>query len=136
MAMCALNEVKGMKLKMNENSDRKAMAIVALVLGILSIVLILIPILNILLAIAGIILGALSLKSSKHGLALGGLICGIVGLVIGGIFTICTCAFTSCLFPSIKDELVRTQCENSGATYNSRTKCCIYSDGTKDCLED
>ncbi len=118
------------------HSDRKVMAIIALVLGILSIVLFFIPIVDLLLGITGIVLGALSLKSSRHGLAIGGLVCGIVGFVISGIFTICACGFYGAMWPEIKEEINKNTCEASGGTYYSTTKCCIHSDGTRTCADD
>ena len=71
------------------------MAIASLVLGIVSIVFSAIPGLGLLswiLAIVGIILGALGRKNpEKKGIATAGLVCSIIGLILG-IITWLACA--------------------------------------------
>lgn len=59
--------------------DRKGFAIAALVLGIVSIVLACVWFLSIPCGILAIIFGALSLKSSKRGFSIAGIITGIIG---------------------------------------------------------
>jgi hypothetical protein len=79
---------------MNENevnNGSSALGIVSLVLGILSIVLVcfagwiaLIP------AIAGIICAAMQNKRGKSGISVAGLVCSIIGCVLGAIMLIAT----------------------------------------------
>ena len=67
------------------------MAVASLVLGIISIVLNFfgLGIVSIILAIVGVILGALGRKNpEKKGMATAGLVCSIIGLVIGIIFMV------------------------------------------------
>ena len=91
---------------MNQNNG-KGMSIAALVCGILGVVLCWVPIASwvvLVLSILGIVFGANGMKKSKaagqsQGLAIAGLVCGIVGAVfslIGAICTTCTmCAVCS-----------------------------------------
>lgn len=66
------------------------MGVASLVFGIIGIVLCWIPVVNwlgILLCVAGIVLGALGRKNpAKKGVATAGLVCSIIGLVLGVIF--------------------------------------------------
>lgn len=70
----------------------KGPAIAALVLGVLSVLTFLLPILPVLLAIAAIVCAVLALRRTRRaggkGLALGGLVTGIIGLVVGGLMTL------------------------------------------------
>ena len=89
---------------MNQNNG-KGMSIAALVCGILGVVLCWVPIASwvvLVLSILGIVFGANGMKKCKatgqsQGLAIAGLVCGIVGAVfslIGAICTTCTmCAY-------------------------------------------
>ena len=81
-------------------NSSKGISIAALVCGILGIVLSIfyahwiLPILGLIIAVVGIVLGAIGMKKAKElgepkGLAIAGLVCGIVGAVFAGIFTIC-----------------------------------------------
>lgn len=65
------------------------LAIVSLVLGIASIVMgCCIPILSIALGIGGIICSVMSSKKQKSGLATAGIVCSIIGIVVGVIMWI------------------------------------------------
>lgn len=81
----------------------KGMSIAALVCGILGIVGAWIPVVcyfTLVLAILGIIFGVIGLKKAKElgeptGLAVAGLVCGIVGTVLGVIGVICVACIAS-----------------------------------------
>ncbi|HZK34279.1 MAG TPA: DUF4190 domain-containing protein [Bacillota bacterium] len=62
--------------------DRKGLAIASMILGILSLVFMCAPGLNILLSTLAIIFGGVSLKSSGRGMAIAGLVTGLVALAI------------------------------------------------------
>lgn len=65
------------------------LAIVSLVLGIASIVMgCCVPILSIALGIGGIICSVTSNKKQKSGMATAGLVCSIIGIVVGAIMWI------------------------------------------------
>lgn len=63
-------------------SRRSGVAIASLVLGILSLIFWLLPILGAPLAIAGIVTGVMGRSGTRRGMALAGLICSIIGLVL------------------------------------------------------
>ncbi len=64
-------------------------AVAGLVLGIVSIVFFWIPVFDVLLSIVGLVLSLLGRRSlSRRGMALAGLICSIIGLVLALIITI------------------------------------------------
>lgn len=83
----------------NNYKQTNTMAIGALVCGILAVVLSLFSniytcILALVLGIAGIVLGAMGMKAAKatgtgHGLAVGGLVCGIIGTVFAVAMLAC-----------------------------------------------
>ena len=74
------------------------MAIVSLVLGIASIVLgCCVPILGIALGIGGIICSVTSKKKQKSGFATAGLVCSIIGIVLGAIMWIFNAVFLGIL---------------------------------------
>lgn len=64
-----------------QQNDRRGMAIAAMVLGIISVVMVCLWYVAIPCGILGIVFGCVSLKSSGHGMALAGIICGSAGLV-------------------------------------------------------
>lgn len=68
------------------------MAIAALILGICSLVFSWVPFLGIGCGIAATILGAIGKGKNpdKRGMAIAGLVMGIIGIVLGVIFTSCT----------------------------------------------
>lgn len=61
---------------------RSGLAIASLVLGIASLIFWLLPILGLPVAIAGIVTGVMARSGSRRGMALAGLICSIIGLVL------------------------------------------------------
>lgn len=79
------------------------MAVASLVLGIISIILSIFPIVggwlgSALIALVGVVLGALAAKSGeKHGLAVAGLVCSIIGLALSLIFWIACAACAASL---------------------------------------
>lgn len=79
-------------------TEEKQMGVASLVLGIISLVAAFIPGLNWLgaiFALIGVVLGALGRKNpEKKGIATGGLVCSIIGLVLGLILWI---ACASCV---------------------------------------
>ncbi len=63
------------------------LSITSLVTGILSLVLFWFPVINLLLGVAGVVFGALGLKKSAgKGMAIAGLVTGILGTLIGIIY--------------------------------------------------
>jgi uncharacterized membrane protein len=79
------------------NLEKEAfMAIAALVLGILGLACFFFPPLAIVCAVLAIIFGALGLKSARRGLALAGLIMGVVAVAGGIVISI----FSATLFTS------------------------------------
>ena len=74
------------------------MAIAALVLGIASLVVCWIPGLGLVLGVVGIILAVMARKENDEnkGMVTAGLVCAIIGAVLGLIITSCT-ACTACL---------------------------------------
>lgn len=76
------------------------MAIAALVLGILGLVCFFMPPLAIICAVLAIIFGALGMKSEKRGMALAGLIMGIIAIAGGILMLILGVALFSLPFTS------------------------------------
>ncbi len=72
----------------NGGSETNALAIVSLVLGIISIIAGCCGWLGIVFGIIGIVCAVFANKQSQTGLAKGGLICSIIGIVLGVIMTI------------------------------------------------
>lgn len=64
------------------------LGIVGLALGILSILLVWIPVLDLLLGAGGLVLGIVSRRQGSRGLGLAAIIVGIIGTVIGAIYSI------------------------------------------------
>lgn len=78
-----------------ENKDTNVLAIISLVLGILSIVLgCCTGWIGALFGIGGIICAVFANKQGKTGLAKGGLICSIVGIVLGILITVLAVVFS------------------------------------------
>lgn len=81
--------------QLTENKDSNVLAIVSLVLGILSIVLgCCTGWIGALFGIGGIICAVFANKQGKTGLAQAGLICSIVGIVLGILITILAVVFS------------------------------------------
>ena len=74
-----------------ENKDTNVLAIISLVLGILSIVL---GWIGALFGIGGIICAVFANKQGKSGLSKAGLICSIVGIVLGILITVLAVVFS------------------------------------------
>lgn len=69
------------------------MGVASLVTGIASLVFSWVPLLGLALGIVGTVCGGKGQKDeTQKGLATGGLVCGIIGTVIGAIFTLIGCA--------------------------------------------
>lgn len=84
-----------------ENKETNVLAIVSLVLGILSIVLgCCTGWVGALFGIGGIICAVFANKQGKTGLAKGGLICSIIGIVLGILITILAVVFSVALVGS------------------------------------
>ena len=84
-----------------ENKDTNVLAIVSLVLGILSIVLgCCTGWIGALFGIGGVICAVFANKQGKTGLAKGGLICSIVGIVLGILITILAVIFSVAMIGS------------------------------------
>lgn len=66
-----------------QGTDRKGLATAALVLGIVGIPLACCAYLAIIPGLLGVIFGILGIKSSKKGMAIAGIICGLVAIVAG-----------------------------------------------------
>ena len=68
----------------------KILGIVSLVTGILSLLCCCIPILSLLLAVAAVVTGIISIKkgNSVKGLAIAGIVCGSIGVVIGIVLAV------------------------------------------------
>jgi hypothetical protein len=62
--------------------DRSALAIGSLILGIVGLCAWLLPLCGLPVSLAAVILGALSLKSSRRGMAIAGLILGVLALLL------------------------------------------------------
>ena len=82
--------------------DTKTKSIVGMVCGIVSIILVFIPyarIISLVVAIVAIIFAAMGMKDqTNNGMAIAGLVCGIVGAVFGLIGTICgICDIVGCI---------------------------------------
>lgn len=71
----------------------KGMGIASLVLGIISLVLSCIWYISIPCAVVGIILGVLQNKKNKIGLATGGIVCSIIGIVLCVLLIVLAVAF-------------------------------------------
>lgn len=65
-------------------SDRSWMAIVSLVLGVLSMCAWLLPICGLPISAGALVLGFLGRETSRRGLAIAGLVLGILGLIAAG----------------------------------------------------
>ena len=81
----------------NQPQQGKGMGIAALVLGIISVVFFWIPfvdILTLILGIVAVVLGVMSGKKGKNGMATAGLVLGIIGVVLSAI------SFVSCVICS------------------------------------
>lgn len=74
----------------NLSKKNDGMSITALVLGIMSCVLLFSAIYSIIVGLIGLILGIISIAQKRDGfkLALAGLICSIIGFLIGSLFLI------------------------------------------------
>lgn len=84
-----------------ENKETNVLAIVSLVLGILSIVLgCCTGWIGALFGVGGIICAVFANKQGKTGLAKGGLICSIVGIVLGILITILAVVFSVAMIGS------------------------------------
>ena len=84
-----------------ENKETNVLAIVSLVLGILSIVLgCCTGWVGALFGVGGIICAVFANKQGKTGLAKGGLICSIVGIVLGILITILAVVFSVAMIGS------------------------------------
>lgn len=84
-----------------ENNETNVLAIVSLILGILSIVLgCCSGWVGALFGIGGVICAVFANKQSKTGLAKGGLICSIVGIVLGILITILAVIFSVAMIGS------------------------------------
>ncbi|GEM_PF-2732983 len=75
-----------------DNKTSSPMGIASLVLGIISILAVFIrlsPLVGLVLGIVGVVLGAMARKESQTGIATGGFVCSIIGIVINAIFFVC-----------------------------------------------
>ena len=73
----------------NGNDPNRTAAIAGMVIGIVSVVLCCVPYLSIALGITGLILSVKGMKSTTaRGMAIAGLVCSIVGLALGIIYSI------------------------------------------------
>ncbi len=76
--------------------ESKALAIVALVLGIIGIIFCWAPFFGLICCLAGVILGIVALvKKQQKGMAIAGLVCGAVGLISSILISIATGAIVS-----------------------------------------
>lgn len=83
-----------------QQQARNGLAITALVLGITSIVTIIFPPLAILAGIAAIVFSLIAFKKNqRNGLSIAGLVTGIIGLIIAGLFA----AFTIAAYMSLQE---------------------------------
>lgn len=66
-------------------TESKALAIASMVLGIIGLVLFCVPVVNLILGLLGVILGGVVLfkKSAGKGMAIAGLVCGILATLWG-----------------------------------------------------
>ena len=102
----------------NNNSvtkDRKGFAIAALVLGIVSIVLACVWFLSIPCGILAIIFGALSLKSSKRGFSIAGIITGIIGTL--ALIIILILSFGIYIFNNATDGVIDSSTYDDYSSY-------------------
>lgn len=77
----------------NGGGGKKGLAIAGMCTGIGALVFFWCPGFGIILAIAGLVMSIIGLKSSKRGMALAGVICASIALLLSIIFTAaCTCA--------------------------------------------
>lgn len=69
----------------------KGLSVASMVLGIIGLVLFCVPILNLVLGLLGLILGGASLvkKAAGKGMAIAGLVCGILATLWGVYYLIC-----------------------------------------------
>ena len=100
--------------------DTKTKSIVGMVCGIVSIVLVFIPyarIISLVVAIVAIIFAAMGMKDqTNNGMAIAGLVCGIVGAVFGLIGTICgICDITTCIAANQLRGAITNALNNNGA---------------------
>ena len=95
--------------------DRKGFAIAALVLGIVSIVLACVWFLSIPCGILAIILGALSLKSSKRGFSIAGIITGIIGTL--ALIIILILSFGIYIFNNATDGVIDSSTYDDYSSY-------------------
>lgn len=85
----------------NGGGAKKGLAIAGMSVGIGALVFFWCPGFGLVLAIAGLILSIIGLKSSKRGMALAGVICASIALLLSLIFTVaCTCVASE-----VADEL-------------------------------
>ncbi|WP_444684417.1 DUF4190 domain-containing protein [Alkalicoccus luteus] len=88
-----------------EEQQTNSRALMALIFGILSIVLFLLPIGGIIFALLGIVLGFIGRRETRanlekgSGLALAGIICGIIGLLIPAAMAVLAFFFFSGQLP-------------------------------------
>ena len=95
--------------------DRKGFAIAALVLGIVSIVLACVWFLSIPCGILAIIFGALSLKSSKRGFSIAGIITGIIGTL--ALIIILILSFGIYIFNNATDGIIDSSTYDDYSSY-------------------
>jgi hypothetical protein len=74
----ATYDIPGEKMIANDT-----MAYLALAFGVLSILIFWIPFVGLLFALLGIVFGAIGMNSAERGLAIAGIITGVVGLILG-----------------------------------------------------
>lgn len=115
---------------MEENKN----AITGLVLSILAFIFCWLPIVGVTLAIVSLIFNIKGLKGTDKGMAIGGIICAAIAIILNIIVTIII-VFYIAMWPTIKEDVFIENCENSGY-YNEYTKCCTNYDGEISCLDD
>ena len=98
-------QVVSPEAKRENQNETPAVSIASLVLGVVALLICCFaPVLSIILSIAGLITGIYGLKKSKkenyagRGLAIGGIICSAIGIILGIIFFIMRIAFSFSLF--------------------------------------
>ena len=82
---------------MGTSSSRNDQAILGLVMSVGSLMFFAVPFIPVIFAIAGIVISVMGMKEADNGkgykgIAIAGLVCGIIALIIGGLVTSCyTC---------------------------------------------
>lgn len=88
-----------------EPQKSSALAIISLVMGILAILLgCCTAYIGIIPGIAGIVCAVLANKQGKSGMATAGMICSIIGIIIGIVMTIITAVFGVAIMSAINDS--------------------------------